>query len=518
MSGLGQSAYRLQEESGKRGILQHSGISIVAAVFLTGLALSGDGVVAPMGFVVALFFAAAIGGLIEIALRSGLLIVATLVLTAGMAFANGLASAASSGVVITKVDARAGAEAVQLVVLLVLIFQGTLLGVCALGARKLALPVTQPDGQIGSAIWIFFSATLIAALMAGTWTYYGGDRVEVAPGAFQLDYLYLPTLLGVFASSLRGRGKANGLVSAALFLLIFATQMRRLMVTATILGAISMLRRQHFAWAKVGIAGLVALLLVSAGSAAWRRSSEEFSTNDVLERVTDAARRVGELEGIVEGFKERAAVFMWLDAIAVEQAPKLQGTISMTELFTTTAWVVVPGALAPRKYDIEQISCETSLSLVGLSGLDLPCTPEAEAYLAAGIPGVLGLAVLWGVFLLAIESLCRRCGLGSLLAMHLFFFCSYVETSAFPQILGLRSAALTFLLVAPLAALLTASRPLRNVTSVGSHQVNSAKRDLNQGKLAAGRGRESAQTAQPRRPPTYRLGQLRHRLVSRDSL
>lgn len=427
------------------------GTSIAFVATLLVLASTGDGTIEPAGIITAICFASAMGVLAYVAIRSELLIVATLVITVGLAVANSLAPAASSGIILAKASALASAESVQFGAFLVVLFQGTIVLVTAsvLGRSDVVTKASQSNGS--RTVWLFGAAILSVTFVTGNWTYYGGERAEVELGALQFHYLYLPTLLGLFALSLRRLGRTSVSLTAVLFFLVFATQMRRLMVTVTVLAMVTlMLRRRDVPWLKLTAGAAVAALLISAGSAAWRRSSEELVTPRLSERLVDTVRRLGEIEGVADQFRERASVFVWLNGLAVEHQPKLAGTITMTELLTSTLWTAAPGAIAASKYDVVQVSCETSLAHIGLGDLDLPCTPESEAYLAAGLPGVLSLAVFWGLFLVLVERLWERSAFGTLLAAHLFFFMSIVESSAFPQVHGIRSALLVLGLTAPI--------------------------------------------------------------------
>ena len=205
------------------------------------------------------------------------------------------------------------------------------------------------------------------------------------------------SLLETTSQRLRSRlGRAAMLaVLGVLVLLIFFTQIRRLLALAVLLALFLSLRKMRLgALIRTPSRLLMMVLLVltgaflfTIGSGAWRQSSESFSTNNLSGRLTDVVERIGEKDtGDWRGKLTDRLTYMWLDAASIEQVDLLGRRISLSEMLLTTIVVSTPGVLLPDKYSMPAVTCENAFAALSLD-IDLPCTPTSEGFLAAGFWG-----------------------------------------------------------------------------------------------------------------------------------
>lgn len=436
-------------------------LGLFLAIIMTGLAIPAEATERfAYGFAIGAAYAVFIGALFAWAFGAGNAVLATMLATFGLAYAPGLGTAAANGV--RGLWVEAGPESVLLALVLQAGFLGT---ICAVTHRLRTR--RQPLQEPPSLPFVFSASTVLAvsfaaALAAGSWTYYGSAAAEVKDASVRLDFLYLPALFSsivLTATRLADPNRRAPLalwgVLAAEYGLLFLMQQRRLMAFAAILAVVLLLSSRRAV--RIGPRGMVGLAiailcagwLAAVGSEAWRESSGAFQTNDPIERLLDASRRATDFE-LARTSIEKRLTYLWLDSVAVENAPALAGMITLEDEFTSAVWGALPGKLAPDKYSVSAVSCEGPLASVGLRDIDLPCTALADGYLAAGAWGVLLLGACWGAALAFIETAMRWGRWGVLLAAHLAFPMSIIETSAFPMVSSVRVAGLGLLATAAL--------------------------------------------------------------------
>lgn len=299
----------------------------------------------------------------------------------------------------------------------------------------------------------FLALTLLAAIATGAWSYWG-DR-SVAPegetGLIRLELFYSPTLIicawfGVL--SRRDEVARHGpspttwrmwVFAAAIAIMLFALQSRRLMIGAGLMLAFALVtttpgtRLRSMMWRGLGLVAV--LFAFSTASAGWRELSTEsrVTLSDRIEGALDAVGDTSAFEQI-----ESRLTYLWFDALAHELAPA-GIELSMSELAISNLARAVPRALLPSKDEIEAVACETYLDGLSLPD-DLPCTPSGEGVLWAGFWGLLFVGFIAGLNLGAAELLVERGGLRRVVGLFLLVPFAMLETGAFGFIAGLRLA------------------------------------------------------------------------------
>lgn len=309
------------------------------------------------------------------------------------------------------------------------------------------------DRSVLIGVILFLGATLLAAIATGAWSYWG-DR-SAAPdgetGLIRLELFYSPTLIicAWFAVlSRRDEVATHGpsattwrmwVFAAAISIMLFALQSRRLMIGAGLMLAFALVtttpgsRLRSMVWRGLGLAAV--LFAFSTASAGWRELSTE-SRVSLSERFEGALDAVGDTRAFEQ--IESRLTYLWFDALAHELAPA-GIELSMSELAVSNLARAVPRALLPSKDEIEAVACETYLDGLSLPD-DLPCTPSGEGILWAGFWGLLLVGLIAGLNLGAAELLVERGGLRRVVGLFLLVPFAMLETGAFGFIAGLRLA------------------------------------------------------------------------------
>ncbi len=248
-----------------------------------------------------------------------------------------------------------------------------------------------------------------------------------------------------------------------LFVLLFMTQIRRFMLFAMVLAvvllasevpAIVRLLRSPRQLLVLSASFAVVGVIVVIGSAAWRASAQRFQTNSVTVRLSDTMSQLGTVnEQATLRTDRQRLTYLWLDASTIQVAPQIAGSMSLDDMFSGTVISSIPGVLYPDKYKYPPVACESAFVRLGVLR-DLPCTAQAEGFIADGMWGVAVVAIVWGIVLaLATALFRRRTVLGQVLAIHLMVPLIGLETSAFPMVRSARLALLGGVAVVLLAAL-----------------------------------------------------------------
>ncbi len=433
---------------------------LVVEAFWNAPTLAGLDVLAP------LLFCAATAFLLWISLRRNDVILA--VFTAQLGFAFAFESVLGAHVGIESSGLRASPASVTTALLVLIAFVSLVTFVAIWVGSRLRRKFLRSHGPppIGArlqtiAAAVLFVASLAAAIGTGTWTAYGGGPDDLATGGIRLELVYPHLLIAMLILAWgrvgyqvfgAGRHVTKWVVFAILFALAFALQGRRYLITFLLFALFGSVDSPRIARLVIGrqrrVLGLMALVTatVVAGtfaSNAWRSSvSASGAPLNVPERLEDIySRGLTGTEGSAS-LKDRMH-YLWLDAASIEFEEMLDGSISLSRMLLSSLVTATPGLLYPDKYDVGGKSvvetCEVAFEKIGVRD-DLPCTPEAEAFLAAGPMGVLLVAVAWGIALAAISVMFdSRRFLLRLLALEGFLALGIIETSAFPMFLAARN-------------------------------------------------------------------------------
>ncbi len=461
-------------------------VGVQALLLTTGLLVTGlpDGWPDARVVLVLLAFSGFSGALYYIASRWRQPFLTLMVVLYAAAYAPGLGNALASGLAPRQQVLGAMPESVEGALLLYAVFVGAVLFstrvFVSLWQRilpKRAAVAFAEETNLRS-VWLalltVLGVSLAVSFVIGTWSAYGTKGSDVSrDGTFRLEFLYDPALFATFGlaiSELQAtRAEEDrrissrtlwGIVLLTSFLL-FMRQIRRMMLAALGLGVLELLdsavlmRRLAASPARsLALGALIASTSfgVIIGSAAWRRSANEFATNSVTERLGDLQNRMGNTTETLNVARERLT-YLWLDSVTYENAPMLDGLLDLEELFTRTIITSVPGMLFRSKYKYPQPTCENAFERLGVE-TDLPCTAQSEGYLAAGFLGVLVVGVAFGLMISLADVLRWRGGaLGILTALHIILPLTVLETSAFPLVWSLRQTLLGMSTIAVLTAM-----------------------------------------------------------------
>lgn len=406
--------------------------------------------------VAALGWATFVGALIGWLLSRNAVATSTVLAAIALAYTQGIGDASVNGLPFGGFHTSANS------VVLAVLGIGFFLLVAALVSRGLVNlmhlrwsgeRVSVRDRSVLIGVVVFLALTLLAAIATGAWSYWG-DR-SVAPdgetGLIRLELFYSPTLIvcAWFAVlsrrddvAMHGPTATNWRVwvfAAAIAIMLFALQSRRLMIGAGLMLAFALVtttpgsRLRSMVWRGLGLA--VVLFAFSTASAGWRELSTE-SRVSLSERFEGALDAVGDTRAFEQ--IESRLTYLWFDALAHELAP-VGIELSMSELAISNLARAVPRALLPSKDEIEAVACENYLDGLSLPD-DLPCTPSGEGVLWAGFWGILFVGFIAGLNLGAAELLIERGGLKRVVGLFLLVPFAMLETGAFGFIAGLRLA------------------------------------------------------------------------------
>jgi len=303
---------------------------------------------------------------------------------------------------------------------------------------------------------------VVYCLGTGTWTSYGGKASETAAiNSVKLDMVYDPLLLAGFSVAVdqfirheerrtqwRGRwGSIAGILVVGL--LLFTRQGRRQMVAALLIAGLQVIFNPIL-WARIrrstlrlGALGVVALAfgaIVNFGSLAWRKSSAEFQTNSMAERLGDTMHRVNMIDAHDMSTVRERFTYLWLDAATIQYDSLVGGTLLLTDMFRDSVVAAIPKVLFPDKVEYGLVECEQAFERIDVWA-DLPCTPSAEGFLTNGLTGVGLVAMGFGLIAGLASYLTRRRTVFCLAAgAELVQGLTLIECSAFPWTFAVRSA------------------------------------------------------------------------------
>lgn len=439
--------------------------------------------------------AAVFGVLAYAALRRQLALTALLVMLFGMAFTPSCGDALELGARSRIYGGYAPAPSVVTAIEMVLMFVAVATLVSAATTRALEdwrrgarrIPTVVETRLLHGAMLVLMGVSLADAVRTGAWSHYG-SITEEQRGGFQLTYFYHPMLFSAFALgadalcrrlalvSMRLRPRSMlpvGLVLLGVFVLMFISQYRRLMIAAIILAVLLVMTHKlasrrifgslsRVTSAAVGLGVMVAF--VTLGSNAWRASSNEFRTNNLAERMDDVAPRVVDAEthrNNESGSIEDRLTYLWTDATAVEFQPLMSRFYPADEVFWRSIVYNIPGVLFPAKYKYPYLPCEAAFSQAGVSQSDMNCTPTTEGYTFGGAWGVLGVAVFWGLAAgVADWAFRRRTVYGMVFGLHFILPLLAIEADAFPMFYSVRSSLASVAVMALIAWALRVAGPL----------------------------------------------------------
>lgn len=397
-----------------------------------------------------------------------------LLLLSAAAYAPGLGDGLANGVSNNALyGLSAGVEDVEAAVGILMVFLLTLsLGTQA--SRRIwrgLLPVPKPESPAWTqSLWVGLTIVLVTsfvvAVTVGTWSSYGArSSSEIRDGSMRLEFFYEPALFTAFGLAVRtlideyekvGKRRTRWwwFVSIVLFFLLFTKQIRRMMIASIVYGLMEVLGRRHLAnrilanpSRAVVLAAMLGSLMagVIVGSNTWRQSSNDLATNSITERLGDMATRApsaSEESQALRRVRERLT-YLWLDSATVRLAPQFAGVLPLEDQFLRALSINTPGMLFRQKYLYPLVTCETAFLMIGIEA-DLPCTAHAEGYIAAGVPGVVAVALAWAVVIgFATVLIERRRTLGLIAALHLLLPHTALENSSFyPGVYAARLALL----------------------------------------------------------------------------
>lgn len=399
------------------------------------------------------------------------------------AYAPGLGDAVRDGMPLAALQLMTRGDSVQaaigmLVLFLVTAAAGSVLLVPSVARwlpRK-SLETQRRRRSVWAGLGLLLAASFAISLATGTWSAYGAEHsLGSRDGMFRLEFFYDPALFGAFGLTTtrlsreyslppaqRGRTRWLWMFLSVVVLLQFTRQIRRMMLASIVYAVVAVIDELPLAQRLLRspsrlLAGALLLATVMAGvlvgSNVWRRSATEFSTNSIGQRVADLSGRISETSAEDLSQDRDRLTYLGLDAATIENQAQLSGAFSLDDLFLRTVIVNTPGMVLRSKYLYPMQTCETAFLRLG-GDTDLPCTPQSEGYLAAGLVGVVVVALSWSLLLAFATALYRQGGSLALVgAMHLILPLTSLETSAFPIVSALRIAALGCGAIALLAAL-----------------------------------------------------------------
>jgi hypothetical protein len=458
-------------EPARRRVANYAGVLLAIAGFVSSLPLElpDFSTLAGLAAVATLF-----GAALRYCIVSRQPLLGTLAVLYLGAYMPGMGQALLQGITPRSPDLPVSGDAVFTAVLMLLAFVASIIlsaVVFRRGWARLAPPVgpANPawERSVGIGLTICLLVTMVEAFRAGSWTAYGAEATDdTLRSSIKLEYLYEPLLVSwfmvygrrLFGEYHRPSGeRRTALLSAllaAVFFLIFIKQVRRLMITALVLLLLELLdfpgiarRVLRSPTRMLALATLVGAVMLGVfwGSEAWRRSAIELSTNSLAERLDDIATRGNDARAVDQGSVNNVRnrlTYLWFDAATIQYDHVVGGALSLPELFVRTSILVTPNIVFRAKHLYPMQTCETAFTRLGIY-TDLPCTSQAEGYIAAGWAGLVGVGILFGLLLSLAALLFQRGRTLSLIAaVHLLLPLGTLEQGAFPTILALRSMTL----------------------------------------------------------------------------
>jgi hypothetical protein len=308
--------------------------------------------------------------------------------------------------------------------------------------------------------------TFAYALVTGAWSAYGSVIDESAgTRAYQWEMFYDPLVANcvvvliddVLRTYERKTSPMRRVIMLSLLLLlallVFARQYRRQMACLLVTGVLMVLssetvidRLQRSARRMVLLTGALAVVAVvlNFGSLAWRRSSNSFHTNNPMERLVDAAGRVGEIDDSdLDGTRKRFT-YLTVDAAAYEFRPLIADVLQLDDLFIRSLAFAMPRVIFPGKIRYLPPTCENAFYSIVPEDYDLACTTSSEGYLAGGTWGIVAVGLTFALIGAVASIMIRRRSVLSLVAgFQLVYPMTSLEGSAFaPLAYALRALAL----------------------------------------------------------------------------
>lgn len=404
----------------------------------------------------ALGWATFVGALIGWLLSRNALATSTVLAAIALAYTQGIGDATVNGLPFGGFHTSANSVVLAVLGIGLFLLMAGLVSRGLVGLMHLRWSRVRPelgDRSVLFGVILFLAATLLAAIATGAWSYWGDRSAtpDAEGGLIRLELFYSPTLIicawfGVLSrrDEVAYRGPSTTtwrmwVFAAAIAIMLFALQSRRLMIGAGLMLAFALVtttpgsRLRSMVWRGLGLAAV--LFAFSTASAGWRELSTEsrVSLSDRIEGALDAVGDTRAFEQI-----ESRLTYLWFDALAHELAPA-GIELSMSELAVSNLARAVPRALLPSKDEIEAVACENYLDGFSLPD-DLPCTPSGEGVLWAGFWGILFVGLIAGLNLGAAELLVERGGLWRVVGLFLLVPFAMLETGAFGFIAGLRLA------------------------------------------------------------------------------
>ncbi len=423
--------------------------------------------VGAIGLIIA--WAALCALLLSLALSQRLILTMTVLTGFALAYSQRMGDALTEGLVTAGVGV--GSEWVLSGLLMLAAFMATTLAASASLRRALdrfsVRRSSPPPGMLEAldvGVLAFLAITAIAAWTTGAWSYWGDSRESVAAsGGIRLELSYPAALIGIVGHGvltggdsglLRRWPRAGWVIGAVVVVLLFILQSRRLMIGAGMLVAIGWLCSERLARAPLRklasrivllVAGIGVLALASFG---WRELSGEPQLG-IRARMERALGSLTSEEGLAA--VEERLTYLWFDAVTQELVSEHGAGIDGFDLLESDLVRAVPRLIMPSKAQVPSISCESAFDGFGLPA-DLPCTPTAEGFLVAGVPGVLLAGLLWGLILgLGDLVIVRGPSLASVFAFTGLMPLLVLEGGLFGVIDALRSGFLGFAVTAIVA-------------------------------------------------------------------
>ena len=420
-----------------------------------------------LGLGVALAWATLAALVLSVELSAGLILTATSTLGFMLAYSSGLGDAVAEGVIQNGVTAspEGSLGAVSGLALFLVVLAAVADFVRRLGRRVLRPrrepPERRPDVAI--AVVLCLAVCLVAAIDAGNWTQWTGEREAPSSGGLRLELVYPASLLAAWAYGTLGwldgtlgvrRRWLLTVAGAVTATLLFIQQSRRLMIAAALLTALAQLlgtRHRTLRAAAPKLAATVAVLAVfTLASSGWRSAADE----EALTMGDRFARALGAVSDpkSLEGFESRLT-YLWFDAMTHDLSSSHGAEVDGGELLLSAVVTAIPRSLFEAKADFDQVTCEAGVEGFAGMDVDLPCTPAGEGWLMWGVLGVLFAGALWGLTL-GIAEVCveRGPGLARVFGLYLFNQFILVETGVFASVTALRLGLIGLAGVALIAA------------------------------------------------------------------